>query len=454
MKIRLITVLLILIFAACKKESPRNIVNYDQQSEKYLTSLITQLRNWHDSVSMYSKHFNKNYNLQSYNILDSEQNINIKDINWEKAFISFDSVLKKGISVPIYFDKESGKYTQLVTTIQNEKINGYIVQSNPDLEYYKIHNDIHDFNYYSGNIKIYDFNGKFLKKFEFKNGSQVLNLQNEVKVKKSQAESDPNFTLDEVTVIGYIKDPTYLVLISTGNNGGIISSEPISELNNWIYIGGDGSQSVTPKIENFITTPCISEIVKQITDSNVANKISLKINNIFSKDDKMNLFFYERSNMNSIGESKAYLNLKGINTFNIYIDKTKINGTTSKEYIASILVHEVAHMIIASTLKTNEVYYNANTEYIMLSEYVNEMKLFLTGTYKIEEKQALSMIFSGMGWLATESETFKFWNQQNQDIFFKIIEENGLSTVFGDSNYYMNFNEQFKNGTLGTKTCN
>lgn len=217
---------------------------------------------------------------------------------------------------------------------------------------------------------------------------------------------------------------------------------------------GDGSQSVTPKIENFITTPCISEIVKQITDSNVANKISLKINNIFSKDDKMNLFFYERSNMNSIGESKAYLNLKGINTFNIYIDKTKINGTTSKEYIASILVHEVAHMIIASTLKTNEVYYNANTEYIMLSEYVNEMKLFLTGTYKIEEKQALSMIFSGMGWLATESETFKFWNQQNQDIFFKIIEENGLSTVFGDSNYYMNFNEQFKNGTLGTKTCN
>lgn len=144
MKIRLITVLLILIFAACEKESPKNIVNFDQKSEKYLTSLITQLRNWHDSASAYSKLINKNYNLQSYNILDSEQNINIKDINWEKAFISFDSVLKKGISVPINFDKKSGKYTQLVTTIQNEKINGFIVQSNPDLEYYKIHNDIHD----------------------------------------------------------------------------------------------------------------------------------------------------------------------------------------------------------------------------------------------------------------------------------------------------------------------
>ena len=177
----------------------------------------------------------------------------------------------------------------------------------------------------------------------------------------------------------------------------------------------------------------------------------------FFKSYKINLYFNEKSiEENYTAESTPVYNPDGSIDCNINIDMSKFSTEVSDEFVASTIIHEISHMLIATTF-TNASDYNKNDrEKNMLINYVSKMKTFLVDNFNTDPKHALSMIFSGLKWLSEgpgSNQVYKFWSQETEDMYFKIITDNGLSLVYGDENYFTIYDEKFKNGTLGNKSC-
>jgi hypothetical protein len=109
-------------------------------------------------------------------------------------------------------------------------------------------------------------------------------------------------------------------------------------------------------------------------------------------------------------------------------------------------------MLIANTFSDHGIYYSTDREKIMLDNYVNLMQSFLVKNFNLKDKQALSMIYVGMGWLQDKIK-YKYWNQETEDYYFKKIEESGFNQIMNDPDYYNYYSDQFSKGILGTNPC-
>ena len=82
------------------------------------------------------------------------------------------------------------------------------------------------------------------------------------------------------------------------------------------------------------------------------------------------------------------------------------------------------------------------------------MKSFLQDTYNLNDDEALSLIFEGIGNLDNNINDL---NTKVPDEWFlafkKIVEDYKFSCVYGDSNYYTLQSALFKTGEKGTKLC-
>ena len=130
--------------------------------------------------------------------------------------------------------------------------------------------------------------------------------------------------------------------------------------------------------------------------------------------------------------------------------------TASNEYKAAVIIHEVTHAIIRSNLTSeeNKLLGESGKHYLMLQNYIEEMKAFLQETFTLNDQEALSMIFEGISDLNNEV------NKPGEPVpeewytnLKKLIVENGFSIVDGDQNYYLNQSELFKSGLKGSKNC-
>jgi hypothetical protein len=442
----------LIFFYSCKKENAGVYIPQDNTSAEKIKLLIGQVKNWHDSVVNIKSTPSSDSEMKSFSFSESSETIDVKTIKWAEAYLSYDTIGNKGISVPLMYDSLTGDYIQLVTSVDNKIVQGYIVKTAPTPYYYKIHKDRYDFTFFSGIVSVYDLKGKLINKIDFEDGEPVQKN----KLKNNQVSVTTLGDLPEVTVTGYRHKPNHLALlpIESCATCGPPKIDPKGGGGyGIIFIGGNEADAFTPKIENFIKDTCLAKIVQKIIEKDLANEMSQKLLSIFDKSETMNLYFIDR--INSVAKSPGNFDVtypkNGISNYNIYLDLSKMS-LASNEFKAAVVIHEIAHAIIRTNF-TNEEYdaiSKSERHYIMLDKYIIQMKDFLQETFTLTDEEALSMIFDGIGDLAPEPDIAN----NNNNVFLELLKKYKLSDVPGDENHYITIKDDFEKGRKGTKNCN
>ncbi|MFZ4103670.1 MAG: hypothetical protein ACOYKI_02970 [Sediminibacterium sp.] len=442
----------LIFFYSCKKENTGVYMPQENASAEKIKLLIGQVKNWHDSVVNIKSTPSSDSEMKSFSFSESSETIDIKTIKWADAYLSYDTIGNKGISVPLLYDSITGDYIQLVTSVDNKIVQGYIVKTAPTQSYYKIHKDRYDFTFFSGIVSVYDLKGKLINKIEFEDGELIQKN----KLKNNQVSITTLDNLPKVTVTGYKHKPNHLALlpIESCATCGPPKIDPNGGSGNGvIFIGGNEADAFTPKIENFIKDTCLAKIVQKIIEKDLANAMSQKLLSIFDKSETMNLYFIDRSTNvdNSPGNFRVSPQKSGVSNYTIYLDLTKM-PEASNEYKAAVIIHEITHAIIRTNLTSegNSMMTHSEKHFIMLDKYIKQMKEFLQETFTLTDEEALSMIFAGIGDLAPEPDI----NYNDNNVFIKLLNDYKLSSVPGDMNSYTNINKDFFEGKKGNKNCN
>jgi predicted SprT family Zn-dependent metalloprotease len=347
------------------------IQNDNQTSTNELKSLVSQVKFWHDSIiNNKTKGVNSENNVKSFSL--GPDDIMPPVIDFDKAYKNFDTVEKKGVSIPLEFDPITGNYLQFVTSIEKNKVTGYIVRTIPDSSYRKKHKNIYDYTNFTGQIIVYNIKGKFINKIKFNEGAtQISNSVSLINTEKIKSFDD----LQEVTVTGYRKKKrTYLKInqsfsydMDYGGGGG------------WVIVGGDETPIEPYIILNNITDPCLKKLIENLQNSNkLTNSIGAILQNVFGKNERLNLTFNQDNNLNNNG---VRLNGKSIPPDNGNYE-IKLNALSLSKYSQErqtlTIMHEILHSYFWAAYG-NLVTPNQHTR--MLNEYIEEMASSLEDLY-------------------------------------------------------------------------
>ncbi len=199
-----ICALLTLVISSCKKESAFDAQGNNNQSQNELKSLISQVKIWHDSTVSSNLSTKVQNEVRAFSV--NENDIVPPVVDWDKAFISYDSSNVKSITVPISINYKNGEHTELVATKSKNKLNGYIIKVTPDSACFANQIDIYNYTNFSGSISIYNLMGVRLKKEIFKTGVAFKeNISKNTLATKTTYESAPpceGCTLNTVIVTG------------------------------------------------------------------------------------------------------------------------------------------------------------------------------------------------------------------------------------------------------------
>jgi len=132
----LVSILFFITLSSCNKESTLPIQNENQNSTNELKSLVSQVKLWHDSVVSYKvKGVNSENNIKSFSL--GPDDITPPSIDWDKAFINFDSNNIKSVTIPLSMNYSNGENLQLVATKYKKSTNGYLIKILPDSIYFQ-----------------------------------------------------------------------------------------------------------------------------------------------------------------------------------------------------------------------------------------------------------------------------------------------------------------------------
>jgi len=366
----LVSAIFFIVLSSCNKESTLPIQNDNQTSTNELKSLVSQVKFWHDSiVSNKSKGVNSENNVKSFSL--GPDDITPSSIDWDKAYKNFDTVEKKGVSIPLEFDPITGNYLQFVTSIKKNKVIGYIVRTIPDSSYRKKHQNIYDYTNFTGLIIVYNIKGKFINKIKFNEGvTQITNSVSQNNIEKIKSFDD----LQTVTVTGYRKKKrTYLVINQNfsydmdGGGGG------------WVVVGGDETPIEPYIILNNITDPCLKKLIENLQNSNkLTNSIGAILQNVFGKNERLNLTFNQDNNLNNNGERLNGKSIPPVNgNYEIKLNALSLSKYSQERQTLTIM-HEILHSYFWAAYG-NLVTPNQHTR--MLNEYIEEMASSLEDLY-------------------------------------------------------------------------
>ena len=402
----LVSILFFIALSSCNKESTLPIQNDNQISTSELKSLVSQVKFWHDSiVSNKTRSINVENNVKSFSL--GPDDIIPPSIDFDKAYKNFDTVEKKGISIPLEFDLITGNYLQFVTSIEKNKISGFIVRTIPDSSYRVKHKNIYDYTNFTGAIIVYDIKGKFLNKIKFNEGvTQIANSVSLINIEKIKSFDD----LQTVTVTGYRKKKrTYLVInqnfsydMDYGGGGG----------GDWVVVGGDAPAGVVDDIKTNITDPCISSVMNDILSKDKQNEVMSYINSEFGLNENCNMNISDVLDLTNskglrvAGNSIANRN-NGILNVNISINYGR---NSSKEFIAATILHEMIHGYITSqNIAQNGM---EKEEVIANSQYVGWMSASLISLFpNLSSIDANALALGGL----YETSYFKSLSKDIQD---------------------------------------
>ncbi len=361
--------LLLTFMSSCKKEIVMEAPNESQTVSNELKTLVTKVRAWRDSLVSNKTIGSSENNIKSLSL--SQNDIVPPVIDWDKAFKNFDTIGKKGISVPLSYDPISGNYLQFVTSLVKNKITGFIVRTLPDSAYHKIHRNRYDFSNFSGTIIVYDITGKYLNQVNFKKGDAIKANNNSTN-KWGQIKIFEEEVLPEVVVIGHRKRSTSYLLIFLNNIKGVPNQEFDPNFDGGgVPVGGidDGLLEII----NEITDPCLKYLVNNLQNSDkLNNAIGAIMQSVFGKSAKLNLTFKQDNNLigkktlrAAYGESQQ---LSDIN-FEIRLNAKKLSEFSQERQTLTIM-HEILHNYFFNAYGIiNEP--NGHTR--MLNDYIEEM---------------------------------------------------------------------------------
>lgn len=198
------TAFILLFLSSCKKQDELTFQQGKLTSKKSIETMVYDVKSWYDSA------IKSNSTVNSQNVKISMasnlNDINPPIINWNKAYINFDSNNIKSLTIPIEMDYKNGEHMELVATKSNNKLNGYLIKTKPDSTYFANQIDIYDYTNFSGSISIYNLMGIRLKKEIFKAGivSNSINTKTPLSNNTTFDSSPPpeGFTLYTVIVSG------------------------------------------------------------------------------------------------------------------------------------------------------------------------------------------------------------------------------------------------------------
>lgn len=160
--------LILVLLSSCKKDVSLEIQQESQSNINELKFLVTQVKTWHDSTVSSNLRTKVQNGVSAFSV--NENDIVPPVVDWNKAFINFDSSTIKSVTVPISMNYKTGEHMQLVATKSKNKINGYFIKVSPDSAYFVNQIDVYNYSDFSGSIAVYNLMGIRLKKQNIKRG--------------------------------------------------------------------------------------------------------------------------------------------------------------------------------------------------------------------------------------------------------------------------------------------
>ena len=223
---------LLLFTTGCKKEDITS-------PERKIDQLKNQVSNWYYSAKIGGITNPGSITQEITSNSLSQQSINeyaflqVDSLNFNRAYINFDSSKLTGLSVPIKTNINTGEYIQLSTLNFGNKTKGYFIRSIPDANWYKVLGVKSDFTKMSGRIFVYNIKGKLISNALLVDGLVINNSSTNQSTKsgnqlgsiKSNNWGDDE-DLGNVTVYGYRRhrswyDVMALAIFDSGNDIGI-----------------------------------------------------------------------------------------------------------------------------------------------------------------------------------------------------------------------------------------
>ena len=347
-----ICVFLTLVFSSCKKESAFDAQSNNNQSQNELKSLISQVKVWHNSTVSSNLSTKVQNEVRAFSV--NENDIVPPFVDWDKAYINYDSSDVKSITVPISMNYKTGEHMQLVATKSKNKLNGYFIKVTPDSTYFARQNEIYDYTNFSGSITIYNLIGIRIKKQDFKTGINSNKITHSNNTTFGNGFDSPN-DLITVTVVSK-KRKKYQF---TSNNYGYIYIEEVQNIElaegdvggGGVIAGGDESpDGYVDEITTKITDPCISSVMDSIFLKDKQIEVMSYIKRQFGLNENYNLNIKDVLNLkNKEGVPVAGLTspIRDNGKLTIYIS-INYGNNSSKEFYAATILHEMIHGYIAS----------------------------------------------------------------------------------------------------------
>lgn len=137
----------------------------------------------------------------------------------------------------------------------------------------------------------------------------------------------------------------------------------------YTYDGGSGSWHGEYCIENQLTTPCLSNTADKVLNPNLASTYNNLIQDVFNKNDKVNLTLKEGPlEPDKTAKTSPLTSVNGIINIDITLDPAKLLGG-SQEYVAAVIYHECFHALIKSL--SNNSYPSDDQHVAMFTTYLN-----------------------------------------------------------------------------------
>jgi hypothetical protein len=427
-------VLLLLLFSSCKKEISLEIQQDNQANFNELKSLVTQVKTWHDSTVSLNLSTKAKSGIKAFSV--NENDIVPPIVDWEKAFINFDSSTVKSITVPISMNYKTGEHMQLVATKSKGKLNGYFIKITPDSSYFAKQNEIYNYNNFSGSIAIYNLMGVRLKKQDFKTG-EVTNSNNNNKSGLSYITTfgDGFNTANDLLTVT-VKSKKRKKYQFNGYNYGYIYIEELQNIEleegdggGGVIAGGDESpDGYVDEITTKITDPCISSVMDDILSNDKQSEMMSYIKRQFGLNEKFNLNITDVKNLKNpeglavAGHAKVHRdNDNGILTVNISIN---YGINSSKEFYAATILHEMIHGYIES----QNIAQNGKEETIANSKYVDWMSAALISLFpNLSKSDANALALGGLN-------KTSYFNSLIQDIRDERVKINARHEIGNEGN--------------------
>jgi hypothetical protein len=426
--------LLLLLFSSCKKEVSLEIQQDNHANFNELKSLVSIVKIWHDSTVSSNLSTKAQNGVRAYSV--NENDIIPPIVDWEKAFINYDSSSVKSITVPILFNYKNGERIQLVATKSKGKLKGYFIKITPDSSYFAKQNEIYDYNNFSGSIAIYNLMGVRIKKQDFKTGI-VTNLNNNNKVGLSYIKTfgDGFNTANDLLTVT-VKSKKRKKYQFNGYNYGYIYIEEVQNIEldegdggGGVIAGGDESpDGYVDEITTKITDPCISSVMDDILSNDKQSEMMSYIKRQFGLNEKFNLNIKDVKNLKNpeglavAGHAKVHRdNDNGILTVNISIN---YGINSSKEFYAATILHEMIHGYIES----QNIAQNEKEETIANSKYVDWMSAALISLFPNLSKSDANAL--ALGGLYKTS----YFNSLSQDIRDESVKINARHEIGNEGN--------------------